>query len=139
MGSAIMKPSQLLFIVILMLAITPSQAEIYKWVDDAGGTHYSERMPDVELPVEEIHPTGVKTPGRQETWRERNEAFAERKTDEEEQAKKDSEDAAYNEKVRQNCEQAKTWAASLEPPRINKIDEDGTPAHACRKNGDNRS
>ncbi len=121
-----MNSFKFLLLVILTGTFTPAQSEIYKWVDDNGETHYSGRMPDTETNVETIQPTALKSTGERETWQERNEDFAKRNESAAEQAKKDSEEKAHADKVQHACEQAKVRVTSLEPPRINKVDADGT-------------
>ena len=117
--------SKSLLLVIAVVTFSPAQAEIYKWVERSGETHYADGMPRTEAAVETIRPTGVKSSGTRETWQEGKRNFVERKESAAEQAKKASEEQAHADKRQHACEQAKIRLASLEPPRINKIDADG--------------
>ena len=102
------------------------QADIYKWVDENGDTHYAERKPSTQADVESVTPKASPALAERESWEARNEAFEKQRTEASEAQKKDAEAAADAAATKRNCEQAKIRAAKLEFPRINKVDADGT-------------
>ncbi len=123
-----MIPSKHLFLLVLVLAAVDfAHAEIYKWVDaDDGETNYSERDPGAGVNVETITPYTSGSPAARTTWQAQSEAYAKRRKEAQEQGEKDSEAAAEAARIEHNCEQAKLRVASMERPRINKVDADGT-------------
>ncbi len=51
-----MMKKRLFYLTLLLIVSLPlAQAEIYKWVDDNGQVHYSEKAPDKKRSAEEIH------------------------------------------------------------------------------------
>ena len=50
-----MKKRTFYFSVLLLMSLPMAQAEIYKWVDDNGQVHYSEKAPDKKRAAKEIH------------------------------------------------------------------------------------
>lgn len=123
--STIMISSTRLFLLLFVLLGPSAQAEIYKWVDADGETHYSERKPGVEIEVQTITPYTSATNAERETWQEREEASVEQRKAANEQAEKDSIAAADAAAMQRNCEQARIRVASLERPRVNKVSDDG--------------
>jgi hypothetical protein len=108
-----------------LVLVHPAQAEIYKWVD-GGETHYSEHKPAEGVAVETITPWTSAPTAERATLEARIEASDKRREERAVQDKKDSEEKAYTDKVQHNCEQANLRVASLERPRINKVNADGT-------------
>lgn len=104
----------------------PALAEIYKWTDADGETHYSERKPDAATPVETLQPRNVNPLADRETVEARSEAADEQAQSAAEQATKAAEataDADYDERY---CQSWRDRLASLERPRVNKVADDGT-------------
>ena len=101
-------------------------AEIYKWVDENGVTQFTERPPEVEVPVATVELNHSRASEPRATWQEREAEFAERAETTSkaaaERAKTEAEAAAK----RANCEAARKRATSLQRPRINEVKEDGT-------------
>lgn len=101
-------------------------AEIYKWVDENGVTQFTERKPEVEVPVATVELNHSTATEPRATWQEREAEFAERAETTSkaaaERAKADADAAAK----RANCEAARKRATSLQRPRINEVKEDGT-------------
>ncbi len=50
-----MKKRLFYFSVLLVLNLSVAQAKIYKWVDDNGQVHYSEKAPDKKRAAKQIH------------------------------------------------------------------------------------
>ncbi len=125
-----MMPSNCLFLLVLGLGLSgPAAAEIYKWVDPDGETHYTERKPEAAATVvETVTPTNIQPRAERETWQTQNEAFSERRKDARELAEKDSKTADQAAKTKRNCEQANLRVATMERPRVNQVSADGTRA-----------
>lgn len=71
-----MKP--LLPTLLLLLAVAPAQAEIFKWVDEKGRTHFGETLPEkyrksatslTPQPVNTIKGNELRGPGRSDDYR----------------------------------------------------------------------
>ena len=102
-------------------------AAMYKWVDEEGNTHYSEKPPAGDVEVKTIKPPPkVDTDAAVNAVEERKEAEAEQKESEsksaEEQAKK-QQDADL---MKANCETARKNLESItDNPRVFTRDEQG--------------
>lgn len=114
--------------IIPFLALTSlcAQAEIYKWVDANGETHFSERKPDTAIAAESVDTRNVTAPKARETWREQDTAFQEQKKAADEAAQEQAKLEVKASQKKANCEQARKRAVSLERPRVNKVEADGT-------------
>lgn len=101
-------------------------AEIYKWVDEAGNTHYSQTPPSGDISAETIVPS----------YSDTSESAQKEITDNSKKADKlrgeRLKKAELKEKAKQElaekkaqCEKAKQVQASYERPRVNYVDEEG--------------
>lgn len=115
-----------LSLVIASVLSPPTYAEVYKWVDQNGETNYSERKPADSTDVETITPWTSAPTAERATIEARIEASDKQRTARAEQDKKDREAKADTDQIQRNCEQANIRVASLERPRVNKLNEDGT-------------
>lgn len=126
--------NKLLYISILLIScISFTQAEVYKWVDDKGQVHYSEKPPARQKSEQiQIQSTGEQSaPPRQQADKESHlreqqkllKAFEEeRQYNKEQEAKKEKIEATRS----RNCVIAKNNLRSYETAnRIFKIDENG--------------
>jgi len=111
---------------VALLVVTAANAEIYKWTDSNGDIHYSERKPDVKANVKMVIPRNVNASAPRPTVAERDDNWANEQAAEAEREATAAADAEAAATVKQNCEQANKRAASLERPRVNKVDADGT-------------
>lgn len=117
----------LVILLLLCLCATAHAAKIYKWTDEAGNVHYSERPPAgkaQELQVPKSKPSTTSTPG--ERLQETNRLL--QAIDKERKEKADKAAAAAKEKARreEQCRLAKRRAALYEMGgRIFDIDEKG--------------
>lgn len=115
-------------VVMVLAAAGVAQAQqVYRWVDEQGNVHYTDRPPperDAEpLPIE-IQPTDLEAAIRAE--RDRAEFLEHQEQDRED----DAHDAAAEETDRENlarsCAQARERVATIEAARrLSRVDEDG--------------
>jgi Skp family chaperone for outer membrane proteins len=101
-------------------------AEMYKWIDAEGNTHYTQSPPP-----DGIESATIKQPGKVDVEsaqkslkKQQNKAdkLQEKREKEAEEKAKQEADAALDNK---NCEISRSNAASLERPRVNLEDEEG--------------
>lgn len=111
--------------IVTLLVVTAANAEIYKWTDSNGETHYSERKPDINATVETIIPRNINASAPRPTVAERNDDWANEQIAEAEQEATAAADAEAAATVKLYCEQAHVRVASLERPRVNKVGADG--------------
>ena len=112
---------------ILFFTSTLSIAEMYKWVDEDGNTHYSEKPPVADVEVETIAPpppvdTNKAQQELQKTLEQANSLREGRVAANEEKQKEKNE----AEQKKQQCQQLKEKLEVMEyRPRASKKDEDG--------------
>ncbi|MFN0159875.1 MAG: DUF4124 domain-containing protein [Burkholderiales bacterium] len=102
-----------------LLAVTPVAAQVYKWVDEKGRTHYGERPPasgkSKEMPIREAAPksdraAGAATP----SVKDQETAFRQRQVKREEEEAKAAKDTAVRER---QCKSARGDLADLQVQR----------------------
>ena len=92
-------PRLLALLWISCVLIDPALAQVYKWVDEKGVTHYGERPPQGQKarPVDTAPPTGpAKSPAKPETredWQDKNIEFQRRRIQREQQGEREQKDA----------------------------------------------
>lgn len=111
-----------------------SLAEMYKWVDEDGNTHYTQSPPPEGMEGTTIKPppkVNVRQAQKELETRKRLLADMEKERKEKQQAtiKKQQEEKQQKAK----CEQARARLASYERPRVNLIDEEGNPIRATEE------
>ena len=108
------------------MPLSGAHAEIYKWVDQAGETHYSGQEPGSDVQFQSISVNKSPPAATRVSVSDRLEASNKSR----DEAKKAADEAAIvasdTAKKQRSCEQAKIRTTSLQNPRINKVDEDGT-------------
>ncbi len=115
------------FVSVLLFFSSVSPAEIYKWVDEKGDTHYSQKPPNSDVNVETVKPPPpVDTEAAKKNLNAQQEAADElrtgRLTAKEEKAKAKAEKA----KIQQQCQRLHERLKALTyRPRANKEDESG--------------
>ncbi len=120
------KLQRFLYSLLLAVFCMPVNAEIYKWVDEHGETHYSQKKPGDGVEVSTVKPpprvdTEAALQEKQRKLREEQErnkvklkkSEAERKAREETALKKS------------NCDKAKARVTSMQRPRVNMVDAQG--------------
>jgi len=104
-----------------------SQAEMYKWVDEQGNTHYTQSPPPGDINAEAIKPPPkVDTDGASKTLEQQKKTvndLREKRITTAEEKQKAEEEAAEKES---KCQQAKARLASYQRPRVNLKNPDGT-------------
>jgi hypothetical protein len=104
---------------ILLLAATSSQAQIYKWVDASGQTHYSankeeaDRAKATELNVKSQGPSAEESQDARESWKIKDEAINKRLADQ------------------QRLEKARTPVAAPKPQSLSGGRDNGTAEGKC--------
>jgi len=114
----------------------PVAAEMYKWDDENGDTHYSQSPPNSDVNVKIIKPPStVDTEGANKTLQEQKEKYDKLRNDRlavvDEQKKSEEETLANQEK----CEQARKRLASYQRPRVNTKNPDGSLSSLRRAGG----
>jgi hypothetical protein len=117
----------LLKICVLWALLVPALAQVYKWVDEKGVTHYGERPPQGKK-AEEVgqrlaNPGPAPGKAAQPSWKDQDLEFRRRKIEAEQNEAKDKqrEDAQ-----RQACNQARDQLAQMRTARrLYRLDEKG--------------
>lgn len=116
----------LLSALILALAAATAQAQIYRWVDANGKTHYSDAPPATGKPKVDMVGAGSAPAGTKSgsDWQEKEREFRRRRAEiNEATAKEEQEAAARREKA---CSRARSQMAAME----------GVPVYRVGKNGE---
>lgn len=101
--------------VLLAVSCAPALAQIYKWVDANGVTHYGEKPPETgkakELQLHEASPaSGSQAKAGDPAWQDKERAFKQRQTEREQTAAKLEKDKAARE---EECKRAHAQLADL--------------------------
>ena len=118
-------PKCLIVLAFLCTTISGAEADIYKWVDDAGDTHYSGQEPGSEVEFVSISVNKSPPANTRESVSKRLEASNNISKEAQKLADESALVASDAAKKQHNCEQAKIRTASLERARINKVDANG--------------
>jgi Domain of unknown function (DUF4124) len=117
----------LLKVCVLWALVIPATAQVYKWVDERGVTHYGERPPQggKAQEVEQHLPNPGPAPGKadQPNWKEKDLEFRSRRieTEQAEAKRKQREDAQ-----RQACNQARDQLGQMKlARRLYRLDDKG--------------
>src|SRR5262245_34564564 len=112
-----------------MLVSLPATAQVYKWVDGQGVTHYGERPPQGQKasPVTTTPPSGPgpsqAKPQSSQDWRDKDIDFQRRRIQREQQAAREQKDAKA---MTRRCNQARDDLRQLETvERIYDLNEKG--------------
>lgn len=113
------------FVLTLCLHMT-TYAEMYKWIDEEGNTHYSQKPPTGDISAETIAPSYSSASDAAQKEVVDNTKKADKLRDErlkksEERVKAEQELA----KKKEQCAIAKKKQASFERPRVNYVDDEG--------------
>ena len=119
----------------LLLCAAPSSAQMYKWVDEKGVTHYSESPPPgrkaqqiqtTPAPGPSPSPSATPKPAEPSTWGDKERAFRQRTIEreyaEETKRKKDAERLAMR---REACLEARYTINALSGGPVYKLNEKG--------------
>lgn len=123
-----------LAIVISVTFIPPAAADIYKWVDGEGNTHYTQHPPPAGIKGEtmtssaKVDADAAKKRAQKQIDMS-NEARDARLKQAEEKQKAEAEQA----KQKERCEQAKKRFASYSRARVNIVGKDGTRTRATEE------
>lgn len=110
----------------LVVVAADVNAEMYKWVDEDGNTHYTQQKPPDGLDYEtKKPPPPVDTEKAVDAFKEKQDADREKR----EAASKSEEEAAKTEQeqaeIKKKCDSLKLRLQSLQRPRISTTDESG--------------
>lgn len=102
-----------------LLASAPAAAQVYKWVDEKGRTHYGERPPasgkSKEMPIREATPKSDRAAGAAApSVKDQETAFRQRQVKREEEEAKAAKDSAERER---QCKNARGDLADLQVQR----------------------
>lgn len=102
-----------------LVAIAPAGAQVYKWVDEKGRTHYGERPPAAgkskEVPIRESTPKGDRAAGAAAPLlKDQETAFRQRQVKREEEEAKAAKESAERER---QCKNARGDLAELQVQR----------------------
>ena len=114
---------------VCLLLAGAASAEVYRWTDDKGEVHYSDRpAAAAEATRVEIHSKSAaeSSAGKPQGYADRELEFRKRQLDKEKQEKKQGEAAAEQEQKQQNCATARNNLRTLqESGRVVSYDEKG--------------
>ncbi len=109
-------------------------AEMYKWIDDEGNTHYTQSPPPGDIQAKKIKPPPkIDSTQAVEQLQHRQKQLEESRIQRNKTAEQKREKQRELEKQRAECEQAKARLASYERPRVNLLDKDGNPTRATEE------
>lgn len=109
-------------------------AEMYKWIDAEGYTHYTQSPPPGGVEVKTIKPPpNINSEQAEKQLQDRQKLLQAARDDriKTDELKKDEQNAV--EKQRAECEKAKARLASYQRPRVNLLDKDGNPSRATEE------
>lgn len=110
-----------MFLGLLACSTSPAQAELYKWTDGQGKTHYSDHPPTAQTKSIGRSAAGQAdiTSDAQKTLNEKEQAYQKRKKDAEEARAKADAEAEQARGKRKNCDKArKNLGVLLNTPRV---------------------
>ncbi len=111
-----------------------SLAEMYKWVDDDGNTHYTQSPPPGDIEGKTIKPPPKVNPDQaQKQLKNRQKNLADARDDRLKAVEEKDKEAGELASQRAKCEQARARLASYERPRVNLVDKDGKPSRATEE------
>lgn len=103
-----------------------SYAEMYKWVDEEGNTHYTEKRPAGNITTETIGPpSSVDTDAAQKTLSDstkKADKIRDERIKKSEELEKEEQELSQK---KEKCEKARKAQASYERPRVNYVDDEG--------------
>ncbi len=102
-------------------------AEIYKWVDEQGNTHYTQTPPPEVDDIEKLDlPSPVDTDAANQALEQRNKMLNELREERNEKRELQQNNESEVVKNEQQCEQARKRLASYQRPRVNVKNPDGS-------------
>jgi membrane-bound lytic murein transglycosylase len=111
-----------------------SIAEMYKWVDDEGNTHYTQSPPPGDVKAKTIKPPPKVNPEHsQKQLQNRQKSLNEARDNRQKAGEEKREREQELEQQRADCEKAKARLASYQRPRVNLVDKDGNPSRATEE------
>ena len=126
----------LVLAVLAVVLSAPAAAQIYKWVDGSGVTHYSEKPPEngksKEVQLREASPASAKPKvGPDTTLQERERAFNQRQVAREQAEAKQAKESAVTEKW---CKEARIALADMQrAPRMYELNDKGERVYVSDK------
>jgi Skp family chaperone for outer membrane proteins len=124
-------------VLVAVLAVLPAAAalaEMYKWVDENGETHYTQSPPPGDIKAETIKPPpAVDSTAAQKELDELSKGLDTRREGREKEATTATEEQQYQEARKQKCEQAQRRLQQAERPLTNFVDADGTERRATEE------
>lgn len=130
------KPSaaQFFLLAAIFLNSSVSVAEMYKWVDEEGRTHYTQSPPPGDIEASTIKPPPKINPEHAQKQLENRknilDGIDKSRKDKKEEVVKQEQD---KEKKAADCEKARKRLASYQRPRIMVKDADGNPSRLDEK------
>jgi Domain of unknown function (DUF4124) len=108
---------------LLTVLALPADAQVYKWVDEAGVTHYGERPPQGrKAPALPSVPAGP-APAARSGWQEQERAFEQRRV---EAAQAEANAKQQQAALKQYCNQARDQLVRMKAAgRLYRLDENG--------------
>lgn len=128
------KPAVLVTCVTLVMASLSGAAEVYRWTDENGRVHFSDKPPrdrEAENITERSKPTNIDESGAE---REKLKALFAPETPEEKQFReqREAERLAARAEQRRRCDEARRELHILENERFYWVDEDGNGHNASK-------
>ncbi len=118
--------AQILLLVVISQYTSVSSAEMYKWVDADGNTHYTQSPPPGDIEGTTVKPPPKIDPDHAKKQLEnRQKLLQEVRDSRNKKAEKKNQDKQDAEQRRAACEQSRVSLASYQRPRVNKVDSEG--------------
>jgi len=118
----------------LSLLSFATPAEMYKWVDSDGITHYTQSPPPGGVEATTIEPPPkVDTEAARKALEQRRQMLQEARQSRLELEQQEKRQAEEEARKKAECEQARARFASYQRPRVNLIDEQGNPVRATEE------
>lgn len=115
------------FIICLSVPDIEVQARMYKWVDEDGNTHYTQKPPpeDIDSKVIETQQNGYSSDA-DEALKKQEEGFAKRRDARLKAEEEEAQQKQLAQQMKERCEQSKKRLTSYQYPRVNVRNQDGS-------------
>lgn len=134
MSKQIKTASLLLSVFITFTAVFQVQAAVYKWVDKDGMTHYTQEPPPPGIQGKTMAPPPkVNSDAATQRLKQEEKTLQQYQNQRQKQSKEEQAQEQKKQALEQACSQARLRLKSLQRPRVNYVDKDGTRRRATEE------